>query len=342
MRALKSKSLITSLIISSFLAFNISITQSASAGKLKEIAITKAGRVVNAKINTILSGKGVPKSATGIDGDFYINIRTMQIFGPKRKGSWPAPVPMKGAAGAKGAVGSTGATGAQGAKGVATSGAVGATGATGAVGATGGGSAGATGATGAQGATGSQGPTGATGSVGTGVAGPTGLTGPTGPQGAVGPTGPTGAAGSASSKEILIYDLVSSGGSTTWLLSSATPIEILSNPFGNLQPNTKYRFTIIMNGTAARTGFAGSSVGSNVILNGAGATFNYSTQYGTGKSADSAFANTFTFSFLHEGTIDVGANIATLSVSLIDGEGWSAILSEHSFFATAKAYIQIA
>jgi len=338
MRELKSKTLITSLIITSFFASNISTAQSASAGKVKVIAITKAGRVVNAKINTILSGKGVPKSAIGIDGDFYINIRTMQIFGPKRKGSWPAPVPMKGAAGAKGAVGSTGATGAQGAKGVATSGAVGATGATGAVGATGGGSAGATGA---QGPTGSQGPagaTGATGSVGAGVAGPTGLTGPMGPQGVA---GPTGAAGSATSKEILVYDLVSSGGSTTWLLSSATPAEMFSNPFGNLQPNTKYRFTIIMNGTAARTGFAGSGVGSNVTLSGAGATFIYSTQYGNGKSTDSAFANTFTFSFLHEGTIDVGANIANLSVSLIDGEGWSATLSAYSFFVTAKAYIQI-
>ena len=250
MRALKSKSLITSLIISSFLAFNISITQSASAGKLKEIAITKAGRVVNAKINTILSGKGVPKSATGIDGDFYINIRTMQIFGPKRKGSWPAPVPMKGAAGAKGAVGSTGATGAQGAKGVATSGAVGATGATGAVGATGGGSAGATGATGAtgaQGATGSQGPTGATGSVGTGVAGPTGLTGPTGPQGAVGPTGPTGAAGSASSKE-----------ATAGLLSflpmiGPSPTSSIKE-FGNFGIGKNYLVQILLHGVSGSDG----------------------------------------------------------------------------------------
>ena len=247
MRALKSKSLITSLIISSFLAFNISITQSASAGKLKEIAITKAGRVVNAKINTILSGKGVPKSATGIDGDFYINIRTMQIFGPKRKGSWPAPVPMKGAAGAKGAVGSTGATGAQGAKGVATSGAVGATGATGAVGATGGGSAGATGATGAQGATGSQGPTGATGSVGTGVAGPTGLTGPTGPKGAVGPTGPTGAAGSASSKE-----------ATAGLLSflpmiGPSPTSSIKE-FGNFGIGKNYLVQILLHGVSGSDG----------------------------------------------------------------------------------------
>ena len=262
MRALKSKSLITSLIISSFLAFNISTAQIASAGKVKAIAITKAGRVADAKNNTILSGKGVPKSTTGINGDFYINIKSMKIFGPKRKGSWPAPVPLKGPAGTSGADGATGATGAQGAKGVATTGAVGATGATGAAGSSGGGSSGATGAQGPAGSQGPAGATGATGSVGAGVAGPTGLTGPTGPQGVA---GPTGAAGSATSKESTL-------GLLTFLpMIGPSPTSSIKE-FGIFGIGKNYLVQILLHGISGADGvsksikFSISSSDSSVIL----------------------------------------------------------------------------
>jgi hypothetical protein len=208
----------TLLIFSNF-SFN-----QASANTLKKSTLTKAGRVITPGINTILNGKGAPKSTLGIDGDFYIDINTMNIYGPKAKGKWPASVSMKGLAGTNGTNGLAGATGPTGAKGTSTNGAdglPGIPGATGAPGSSGAGSAGAAGPAGAQGATGPTGATGpagpngtpgatglqgATGSTGTGTtgtpgergstgpAGPDGTPGTTGLQGATGPTG-TGTAG---------------------------------------------------------------------------------------------------------------------------------------------------
>jgi len=170
----------TLLIFSNF-SFN-----QASANTLKKSTLTKAGRVITPGINTILNGKGAPKSTLGIDGDFYIDINTMNIYGPKAKGKWPTSVSMKGLAGTNGTNGVNGATGATGAKGTSTTGADGAPGIAGATGAAGSSGAGSSGPAGAQGATG---PTGATG-----PAGPNGTPGTTGAQGATGPTG-TGTAG---------------------------------------------------------------------------------------------------------------------------------------------------
>ena len=150
------------LVLTSFL-FTGTLTSlnSAQANTLKKISISKAGRVVTPGINTLLSGKGAPKSTLGIDGDFYIDTKAMNIYGPKVKGKWPAGVSLKGTAGTNGTNGtngSTGATGATGAKGTATNGVDGATGPTDASGSSGSGSAGSPGATGATGATGAQGP----------------------------------------------------------------------------------------------------------------------------------------------------------------------------------------
>lgn len=131
----------------------------------------------------ILNGTVNP-TTEGVNGDFYINTTSYDIFGPKAAGVWPAGVSLIGTTGATGLTGPTGPTGATG---------VGATGATG-----------NTGPTGATGDVGPTGPTGATGVGATGLTGPTGptgatgLTGPTGPTGATGLTGPTGATGSFS------------------------------------------------------------------------------------------------------------------------------------------------
>ncbi len=153
-------------------------------------------------INTILSGAGKPSSALGNNGDFYIDIAVMNMYGPKAKGKWPVGVSLRGTdgkttAGDSGLNGRTGVAGTAGATG--TTGAAGDTGAQGAVG-----DSGATGATGLTGTTGSTGLTGAAGVAGVagvagsaGVAGTTGATGLTGAAGSAGTTGLTGAAGAA-------------------------------------------------------------------------------------------------------------------------------------------------
>lgn len=130
---------IFALALTSFLITGTPSTSiNAQANTLKKIAISRAGRVVTPGINTLLSGKGSPKSTIGIDGDFYIDTNTMNFYGPKTKGNWPAAVSLKGTAGTNGTNGnngnngSTGATGATGAKGTSTNGVDGATGLTGA------------------------------------------------------------------------------------------------------------------------------------------------------------------------------------------------------------------
>ena len=178
-----------------------------------------AGPTPTTIVNTILSGAGVPSKSLGINGDFYIDTKNLNLYGPKTKGVWKVTTSLKatevpvvsniiGEAGAigqtgpkgdKGATGEKGATGATGAQGIqGLTGNVGATGApgpAGAVGATG--AAGPKGDTGATGAVGATGAAGAAGSQGvTGVQGVQGTKGDTGATGATGAQGPTGAPGS--------------------------------------------------------------------------------------------------------------------------------------------------
>jgi hypothetical protein len=197
-------------------------------------AVTKpkaAGRTAASIPNTILSGVGAPSNAIGIDGDFYIDVKNSNIYGPKMKKKWPKAVSLKGSNGSDGTDGKSGTDGktitnastvagpigVQGVQGTpGTSGTpgeigskgeqglrgeVGATGEQGIAGPAGAqGSIGLTGATGIQGPTGfgSQGTPGATGA--TGAQGPGGATGSQGPSGsgatgAQGPAGPAGANG---------------------------------------------------------------------------------------------------------------------------------------------------
>ena len=194
-------------------------------------AVTKpkaAGRTAASIPNTILSGFGAPSNAIGIDGDFYIDTKNLNIYGPKMKKKWPKAVSLKGSngldgtdgksgsdgktvtnastvagptgvqgfpgapgdIGPKGEQGLRGEVGATGEQGVAgPAGAQGSIGLTGAIGIQGPAGFGSQGAPGATGATGAQGPGGATGSQG-----PTG-NGATGEQGVAGPTGTSGANG---------------------------------------------------------------------------------------------------------------------------------------------------
>ncbi|MEI6649295.1 MAG: hypothetical protein WCO08_06610, partial [Actinomycetes bacterium] len=86
-------------------------------------APVKAGRVATTPVvNTILNGKGVPKSSLGKDGDFYLDTQNLNFYGPKSAGVWPKPFNLKGPAGSDGknganATSSTGLTGPQGERG---------------------------------------------------------------------------------------------------------------------------------------------------------------------------------------------------------------------------------
>lgn len=44
---------------------------------------------------TILSGVDVPPVATGKNGDFYINLKEMTMYGPKSQSGWGSPVSLK-------------------------------------------------------------------------------------------------------------------------------------------------------------------------------------------------------------------------------------------------------
>jgi hypothetical protein len=106
-----------------------------------------AGQILIAG-NAALSGTVDPVASVGANGDFYVNISTNMVFGPKTSGAWPAGsvsmVGPQGHQGVQGAVGPQGATGPVGPQGL-----VGATGPVGPIG-----SQGAKGETGATGATG--------------------------------------------------------------------------------------------------------------------------------------------------------------------------------------------
>ncbi len=200
-------------------AFSLAMLPSAIAAE--KSGSKAAGPSSTTVVNTILSGSGTPAKSLGINGDFYIDTKNLNLYGPKTKGFWkiatslkakevtlpPAitgdtgPTGPKGDTGAqgdkgekgdkgdKGVPGDKGATGATGPQGVQ-----GLTGFTGATGATG-----AVGATGPAGAVGLKGDVGATGAVGaagaTGPAGATGATGSQGAQGAKGDKGDTGSTG---------------------------------------------------------------------------------------------------------------------------------------------------
>ena len=190
---MKKKSIIAAFLLSVVVIANLS-AESARAS----VTVKKAGRVAAPRPNTILSGRGAPSSAIGIEGDFYIDLTTLNFYGPKSATRWLTPVSIKGTDGKSGtsASGTTGAQGSQGSQGSqGVQGEIGATGPQGIQGPIG--PAGATGAKGAQGDAGPAGPTGATGPQGPAGAsgGGGGTTGATGPQGATGPAGITGAKG---------------------------------------------------------------------------------------------------------------------------------------------------
>jgi hypothetical protein len=176
-----------------------------------------AGRTAASIPNTILSGVTPPSNAIGIDGDFYIDIKNLNIYGPKMKKKWPRAVSLKGSNGTDGKSGSDGKSGTDGktiTNASTVAGPVGNQGTPGVVGEAGlkgdqglRGEVGATGAQGIVGPIGVQGPIGLTGAAGSqgpagsgsqGAPGATGATGSQGPSGATGSQGPAGSGATGS------------------------------------------------------------------------------------------------------------------------------------------------
>ena len=287
-----------------------SITQSYS---LAHASVTpkKAGRAIAARPNTILSGRGAPSSALGIDGDFYIDTAALTFYGPKVLKRWPAPVSLKvpvistvtdskgnsvtaavvGERGATGSQGLTGATGQQGLQGLqglqgiqGIQGLPGPTGATGQQGPQGiQGLPGATGATGATGAVGEKGEKGDPGVAGlpgsSGPAGATGAMGSSGPTGAVGPKGDTGLTGATGA--------VGPKGDTG--LTGATGLTGTTGPVGQTGPSQVQSIsTGVWTLQTANLGGTSSSLGFGSLQPGNSYSFSIVS---TGRTAAYALAN---------------------------------------------------
>jgi hypothetical protein len=58
--------------------------------------------------NTILSGDGVPSMTLGNPGDFYLELDSLALYGPKTAAGWGSQVKLQGAAGTNGQTGAQG------------------------------------------------------------------------------------------------------------------------------------------------------------------------------------------------------------------------------------------
>ena len=187
-----------------------------------------AGRTANSIANTVLSGEGVPAKSLGINGDFYIDIKTMNMYGPKKNNSWPLPVSMRGPQGPAGAAGSDGKNGSAGSVSAGTAGPAGPQG-----------PAGPAGPKGETGATGPQGPAG----TNNGTTGPAGPKGDTGATGAQGPKGDAGAAGAVN----INYGALTFGS----LINGVAGSSAVSSQFGTFVAGRSYVVDVLIYATNA-------------------------------------------------------------------------------------------
>ena len=270
-----------------------------------------AGRTAKSIANTVLSGAGVPAKSLGIDGDFYIDTKSMNMYGPKKNNSWPLPVSLRGPQGPAGIAGSDG-------KNASTSSvSAGAAGAAGPQGPQG--PAGPAGPKGETGATGPQGPAGPAGSN-TGTAGPAGPKGDTGATGAQGPKGDAGTVPSIQSVSL-----------TQWTMSTATPGGgSESSGFGTLLAGKKYFFSVVVSGKLA-TNVSTFRTVPELKCSDNSATLNYDFTYGFAPSSD-AVEDYNRISFLITGTASVASN-SSFSVLVKDvlGSGRSVTLNGKAF-----------
>ena len=279
-------------LIAISIAVSLALIPSAIAAP--KTTVKAAGPLVTKVVNTILNGVGIPSKKLGINGDFYIDTKSLVLYGPKINGAWKNSTSLKqaevksvttvigeaGAIGDKGATGNTGATGSVGLTGAAgikgldgakgSTGLTGATGSTGLTGATGlagaagikgdagtAGAAGAAGVAGASGAAGVKGDTGLTGSAG--AAGGQGVKGDPGTDGAPGGQGVKGDPGASGVSVSYFLDL------GTWTLNLSERFATSdSNAFVNLEAGS-YTFEIMADGTFSPATTLAMTIGMQVI-----------------------------------------------------------------------------
>jgi hypothetical protein len=222
-------------LISIICALSLFAVQPGFAATKSVTKLKSAGRTANSIPNTILNGTNAPSKSIGINGDFYIDTKNLNIYGPKKNNAWPLPISLRGTAGTDGRSGTPGVAGSDGKTITNTSTVAGTAGATG--------SAGVAGATGASGAAGE-----------TGAAGASGSAGPAGPPGPAGSTGATGASGAAGDPGISGVTKVSLGTfSFLNTFSGTAGSSAQSQDFGGLSAGKKYLMHLNISGF--RSGF---------------------------------------------------------------------------------------
>ena len=252
------------------------------------LSIKAAGRTGTTIVNTILSGSGIPSKNIGINGDFYIDTKNANLYGPKTNGVWKLttslrPLPTKAKSTAPGATGTTGAAGTAGAAGVI-------------------GPRGLPGATGEKGAT--------------GTAGLPGIAGANGLPGAAGAPGTAGAPGAAGTNGISNSYFVDIG---NWSLKSTDTLgRSNSSVFGNLSVGS-FTFEIMIDGTFSPNTNEIVSIG--MQLTSTGGSLEYRA------FASDSKANINGVSGRHVGFIIIGRIICTgltsLQLTSIHGSGLS-------------------
>ena len=281
--------LISALCVLSLFAVQPGFAATKSVTKLKS-----AGRTANSIPNTILNGTNAPSKSIGINGDFYIDTKNLNIYGPKKNNAWPLPISLRGTAGADGRTGTPGVAGSDGKTITNTS--------------TVAGTAGATGSAGVAGATGASGPAGETG-----AAGASGSAGPAGPPGPAGSTGATGASGASGSLGVVVTDLI------PWTISTASPgTGAVVTVFPLLAANKKYSFTIMIN--ASRANYPGEIKGTIALNSGLdGLRSSSITSYLTMNAAGTVQTSEIMF----HGTISVGVDVDSIKLTVLDVIGHS-------------------
>lgn len=286
---------------------------------------TAAGRSSTTPINTILNGKGAPKSSLGINGDFYIDTRSLLIYGPKRKGKWPTPQSIQGPTGPSGNDGKNGAdgkassntnvnnvAGPQGPQGLP-------------------GPQGEKGEKGDQGLPGAIGPAGLPGAPGAnganGSSGTPGPQGPQGPQGATGPTGAKGETGTVGPSEVTVIDIpqFTLGTSVGYTFAA-------SQAFGTLKANNSYKFEIFIR---ANSNILGLVLGADLLASGGVLQFSYIRSDFRIVNYSTAPAS---YGFLISGTIQIAGADSSLVVRIIDAYGDS---GQAPLVFSGKAYITL-
>lgn len=320
-----SRNLFACTLILVILINALTIPPSYAGPRRELVRLFMAGRVSTAVPNTILSGTTAPRSSIGIDGDFYIDLKALDLYGPKSKSHWPNPISLRGRQGVAGANGingtdgvdgknssSAGSAGPQGIAGpigprgdAGMAGAIGPAGPTGAIGPMG--AAGVPGAGGAAGLAGSAGSAGAQGSPGA-----NGAPGSTGSTGGIGLTGATGPSGAAGPSRVYVISI------PAWTLSTATGgTSADSLQFGTLTAQNSYHYSIILHGvTPATNAYFGLSMKVGPVAT----TTLYESAITENRAyVGAAFVHRYTF--IIQGTIVVGSSDTWLKVSVTDGAG---------------------